>query len=652
MNEIFIEAESFKTLGGWVTDSQSMEQMGSAYIMAHGLGVPVRDAETEISAPADGVYKVYARTRDWTAVWGRGVSAGRFQIHINGAALPETLGTNGCEWSWQKAGDVRLTAGKNTISLRDLTGFNGRCDALYFTDGNDAPPNGQQALEAFRARFTEKPFEDKEEYDLLVAGGGIAGICAALSAMRYGLKVILIHDRSVLGGCNSSEVRVNMGGTYGMGKYPKLGQIAQEIEPVAGGPLITMLSADYCEDARKLNAFESPRKARWLRIPAQKLVLNRRVIRVETDAQNPKRITACIAKSTVTGRETRYAARYFADCTGDASLARYAGARVMYGTEARAEFGESLAPEKASKQVMGHSVIWHAAEKETAAAFPDVDWGVAFDESKVYYKKNAAWEWECGQYRNQAEETEYIRDYGLMTIFANWSYIKNRSARKKEFENCALEWASPIGGKRESYRVAGDLVLTQRDVDRRKRYPDATAAMTWNIDLHYPDPDNEEKFPEPFISCAYHRGIPKAYEIPYRCLYAKDLENLFLGGRAISVSHVVFACARVMRTLGALGEVVGMSAKICKDNGINPRQVYTERLDELISYMKKGAPAFLYHSYGFAENEYYHFGDAGHIHPDALLKDGDNKNYSRIKKLGVKHRKEWADALKEAEKKL
>ncbi|MBO5763608.1 MAG: hypothetical protein J6R85_07010, partial [Lentisphaeria bacterium] len=134
MANLFLEAESFAERGGWVIDCASMHKMGSAYLMAHGAGVPVADAVTEINIERDGVYSLYVRTRDWSAVWGRGTSAGRFQVHFDGADTGTVFGTNGTDWAWQSGGKVTLSAGKHTISLHDLTGFNGRCDALYLTD--------------------------------------------------------------------------------------------------------------------------------------------------------------------------------------------------------------------------------------------------------------------------------------------------------------------------------------------------------------------------------------------------------------------------------------------------------------------------------------------------------------------------------------
>ncbi len=635
--ELWTEAESFHALGGWLIDQQSMGQMGSAYVMAHGMGVPVADAVTDCAIPEAGQWTVWVRTRNWTAPWKRGKPGGTFQVLVNGRALPETLGTNGSPWGWQKAGAVVLAKGKAKLALHDLTGFNGRCDALYLTLTADSQPaDGAEELAAMRrrlARITCK--EDPVVYDLAVAGGGISGVCTAIAAIRTGSRVVLIQDRPVLGGNNSSEIRVPMGGRIHVPPYTRLGNVVQEIAPITGRPGV--FPAEFYEDARKANIFLSCSPDRW------RLALNARVVGVERDKDDPAKITAYIARDVKTGAETRFRAKLFADCTGDAVIARMMGAQVMYGRESRDEFGESLAPVKGDRQVMGMSVIWRSEKAAKPTAFPDIDWGIEFHEGNAYYVRSGDWEWETGQYRNQAEETEYIRDYGLMTIFANWSFLKNHSKRKEEWAMDTLSWVSPLGGKRESYRVVGDYVLTQRDIENNVSHPDATGSITWNLDLHFPDPEHVMKFKEPFRSCAYHRNLLRPYPVPYRCLYAKDVRNLFLAGRHISASHVAFGAVRVMRTLGILGEVVGMAATICAKEGIYPRDVYQSRFERLKEMMEKGVPApATYHPGGFgSEYEGYHFKDTGHlgVHPRRDKKLDDPKVEERVKALGVQHMK-------------
>ena len=607
MASIWLEAEAFDRLGGWVVDTQSMERIGSAYVMAHGMGIPVADAETVCRVPQAGEWTVWARTRDWTAPWKRGTPAGRFQVGLDGALLPGILGTNGEEWGWQRAGAATLAAGETRVSLHDLTGFNGRCDALCLTtDAAAPPPDEPAALAAFRRQMAGVEVEDDPaQYDLAVAGGGIAGICAAVAALRTGSRVLLVQDRAVLGGCNSSEVRVGLGGFAHAEPYPNLGNVVTEIAPVFGGS--GTYDGEAYEDSRKAGIF------RLQRPDSYRLALNERVVAVERSPEDPNRIAAIVTRHARTGAERRYRARLFADCTGDAVLARLMGAETMYGREARAVFGESLAPERANRQVMGMSVQWYARRNPEPCGFPDIDWGIPFTEETAYYIRGGDWEWETGQWRDQAEDAEYVRDYGMMALYANWSYLKNHARRKDEWAHDRLAWVSPVGGKRESYRVVGDHVLTQRDIEERIAHPDASATMTWNLDLHFPDPENEAKFAEPFRSCAYHRGIVEPYPVPYRCLYARDVPNLFLGGRHISASHVAFSCVRVMRTLGSLGEVVGLAASICRERQCLPRDVYGEHLDELRAAMARGVPVPTYHAYGCDTSESYHFKELGFV---------------------------------------
>ena len=523
---------------------------------------------------------------------------------------------------------IDLDHGNVAIALNDLTGFNARCDALYLTtDADESPPHQGDELQRMRRQLANVIcHDDPAQYDLIVAGGGFAGICAAIAALRSGARVALLHDRPVLGGCNSSEIRVSAGGITHTGPYPKLGNVVQEIAPVFGGN--GTYATDVYEDARKQNVFR-------LHPPEQYcLALNERVIAVE--AQD-NRIAAVITRHVRTGAEKRYRGKLFADCTGDAAIARMMGAETVMGREPREKFNESLAPTKADRQVMGMSVQWYSSPADQPAPFPDIDWGIEFTEDKAYYVRGGNWEWETGQYRNQALETEYIRDYGLMVTYANWSFIKNHSTHSHQWSHEKLAWVSPLGGKRESCRVVGDYMLTQNDIENFVSHDDGTACITWNIDLHFPDPENAEKFQEPFRSCAYHRGIAKPYPVPYRCLYARDVDNLFLGGRHISMSHVAFASARVMRVLGMLGEVIGMAAAICATHQCLPRDVATTHLRELKAMMAEGVKSPLYHlGGGNCEGEMYHFKDLGKviISPISDGKIHDPQIDQRIRKLG------------------
>ena len=212
--EMLVEAESLKDLGGWVVDQQFIDAMGSSYLLAHGLGKPCAAAKGTVSLPEPGRYRVWVRTKDWVAEpeW----APGQFRIAINGKLLDETFGTKGDgAWIWQDGGMVDIAARDVTLELRDLTGFNGRCDAIYFTtDPATRPPEkAGREMTAWRERLLglKQPPASAGQFDVVVVGGGLAGCSAALTAARLGCKVALVQNRPVLGGNNSPEIRVHTG---------------------------------------------------------------------------------------------------------------------------------------------------------------------------------------------------------------------------------------------------------------------------------------------------------------------------------------------------------------------------------------------------------------------------------------------------------
>ena len=574
---ILIEAESFASKGGWAVDQQFMDQMGSPFLMAHGMGIPVKDASTTVQFPEKGKYRMFVRTRNWAARWTTKDVPGKFQVLINGKAVAPVFGTESMDWSWQDGGVIDIKKTKSTISLKDLTGFNGRCDVLLFTsDLSFMPTSDVQKLAELRAELIPSTVQvnDAGQFDFVAIGGGMAGTCAAISAARLGLKVALVQDRPVLGGNNSSEVRVHLGGRINLEPYPNLGNLVNEIGPSKEG------------NARPYENYEDDKKLAVVRNEKNiSLFLNNHANIVN---MKDGRIESIQATNTETGQKLLFKAPLFADCTGDATIGVLAGAKYMTGRESSKEFGELTAPELADDLTMGSSVQWFAEDKKKNVPFPDIKWGIDWDEEKAEHLIRGDWNWETGMGIDQVNEFERIRDYGLLVVYSNWSFLKNHSIDKGKFEKRQLKWVAYIAGKRESKRLVGDYVLRESDLMEHKVYPDGTAPTSWTIDLHYPDPENTKQFPgKEFKSIAVHTPIIP-YPIPFRSLYSVNVPNLLMAGRNISVSHVALGTVRVMRTTGMMGEVIGMAASVCKKHNTDPRGVYTNHLEDLKQLMQKG----------------------------------------------------------------
>ena len=573
--ELFVEAERFTDKGGWVVDQQFTDQMGSSYLLAHGMGKPVKDAATTVTFSRKGTYRMFVRTFNWTSVWFDGKGPGKFQVMIDGKPAGTVFGDTGNAWLWQDGGEVDINNTKVEISLHDLTGFNGRCDAIYFTqDKTFVPPAALDELTVFRYRQTGIKPKNGGNYDLVVVGGGVAGICAAVSAARLGLKVALVHDRPVWGGNNSSEVRVHLSGRIALEPYPELGGIVKELSPAKGG---NAQPADRYEDEKKTALIDGE--------PNITQFMNYRAFAVEMNGNTIQSVTA---KHIETGEELVFTAPLFADCTGDGTIGALAGADYAMGRESKSEYGEETAPDVADKMTMGSSVQWYSEEKDTPIAFPVFQYGIDFNEENAEKVMMGEWEWEIGLNLNQITDFERIRDYGLLVVYSNWSFLKNEYSEKDRYANRELGWVAYVAGKRESRRLLGDVILKEQDIAYSEFYPDGTATTARSIDLHYPDPKNTAHFPgNEFKAIAVFQPI-FPYPIPYRCLYSRNVDNLFMAGRNISVTHVVLGTVRVMRATGMMGEVVGMAAAVCKQNNVKPRGLYEKHFEDLKTLMIKG----------------------------------------------------------------
>jgi FAD dependent oxidoreductase/Pyridine nucleotide-disulphide oxidoreductase len=567
--QVLLETEGFSDHGGWVLDTQFITKMGSPYLLAHGLGKPVADATTEVKFPKTGQYHVYVRTKDWVARWQATGQPGRFEIHVDGKPLSKTFGTEGADWFWQDGGTVNIENATAKISLHDLTGFDGRCDAILFSKESTPPPNTSDILPAWRRQLlglSEKP-ADKSGYDLVVVGGGYAGMGAAISAARTGCKVALIQDRPVLGGNGSSEVRVWAMGLIRRGKYPRIGEIIEE----------------FCDHATKspgtYEEFGDAQKEAIVRAEANiDLFLNHHAFKVDMDRGQ---IAAVHAFDTKSGQQTRFAGRYFVDCTGHGTI----------GFLANADY------EMEEKGRMGMSNMWAWAEADMPVSFPETPWALDLTMEDFPYPRDfhGQWFWESGYDKDPLGDAEGIRDWNFRAVYGAFNAMKNRDGAE-DHKNAMLTWMAYIGGPRESRRLMGDIVLTQDDIVEKREFKDGCVPSTWSIDLHYPKEQYAAKFPDnPFISIAVHdRRIDRdyGYPVPYRCFYSRNVNNLFMTGRNISVTHEALGTTRVMKTCGMMGEVVGKAASVCVLHNCLPRDVYENYWDEMDELLKLPGKAY------------------------------------------------------------
>jgi hypothetical protein len=566
--ELLISTSSFPEKGGWIVDNEFILTLGTSYLLAHGLGKPVENAKKTISVRKSGLYHVYAYTYNWCAPWHSDMFPGLFRIKV-GDALSSELG-KGETWGWEDGGEMYFKDGENTIELVDSTGFEGRCAFLYISRDSRKLPSGREGILNLYGELVLKRKSTKScEYDLIVVGGGIAGMCASLTAARSGLKTALVQDRPVVGGNNSSEIRVWLGGGTNYAPFAGIGNVVGEFEQEKIGHYGAVNRASLYEDDRKLGILESE----------ENLTLYLSSSMVDADAEN-----GLIKGITILDVERdelmKLSAPLFVDATGDGNLGALAGADYEVTTNGH----------------MGASNLWHIEKTGRNAGFPHCPWAMNLSkavfpgrgETKDIYGNSrefslGCWFWESGMTEDPIEDAERIRDTNFRAMYGAWDALRNVDG---DYDGYELTWCSPIAGKRESRRLLGDIVMTKADF--RYSFPDACVATTWNFDVHYPDKAFYSAFAEgdAFLSMDCREKVEWPYFLPYRILYSRNIENMFMVGRCVSTSHDASGTVRVMRTGGLMGEIVGYASALCRKYGCLPRKIYTEHLDEFLALIK------------------------------------------------------------------
>ena len=416
--------------------------------------------------------------------------------------------------------------------------------------------------------------------DFCIVGGGLAGTIAALSAARHGAKVVLIQDRPMLGGNASSEIRMWVRGARG--KYNRETGILAEFE--------------------EENIYRNPTLAPtlWDSVLFGKIKENENITLLLNasclDAEcNCKQIKSVTAWQLTTYSYHKVKAKYFADCSGDSILAPLVGAEYRIGREAKSEFDEQIGPDVSDNKTMGMSILLQARETDHPIEFIPPEWANVYETDEDFaiipYLKDQhstfrdhtigtsgcnLWWMELGGDGEAIANTEETRDELMKVAFGIWDHIKNKGDHG--CKNWELEWVGFLPGKRESVRYIGEYILTQKDIENGGVFDDIVAYGGWPMDDHNPKGMKANKEGD---SPSKMFPAPSPYGIPYRCLYSKNIKNLFFAGRNISATHAAMSSTRVMATCSLLGQAVGTAAGICVRENVLPREMGIGFIEEL-----------------------------------------------------------------------
>jgi hypothetical protein len=402
--------------------------------------------------------------------------------------------------------------------------------------------------------------------DVLIAGGGMSGVCAALSSARHGSRVILVQDRSRLGGNSSSEIGMHIVGANNHGARPNWRE------------------SGLIEELRLEDAVHNPHRAfelwdlllydKCVSEPNISLLLDSTLFAATVEDGNIKHV---VVRCDKTEQMYRIKASIFCDCTGDSRLALEAGADFRIGRESREEFEESLAPPQADRQTQGSTILFTARKHDVPMPYSAPSWARKMQERNFRFRPITSWEYgywwiELGGTGNTIRDNERLRFELLRVVLGTWDYIKN-SGEFPDSAKWALQTVGMVPGKRESRRVMGDVIHTQPILEGGwKELHDGVAIGGWNLDDHPPEGFDAPDKP-PFTSIP----LPEPYNISLGALYSRNIENLMVAGRNISNSHIAFSSTRVMATCSCIGQAVGTAVALCLQQGVMPVELRRNR---------------------------------------------------------------------------
>ncbi len=567
---IWKDAIEFEEYGGWKKDTQFTHLMGSAYLLACDIpGQPVQNARTNLTVPEAGYYRLWVRAKNWYAPY----APGRFAVEVDGHRAGTVLGELPTRrWTWQVADDFFLEAGDHVVELVDLTGHMGRCSTILLTSDMDFLPRSEvREFEKERAFYKNLPKEPRNggDFDIIVAGGGPGGTAAAIMAARNGAKTLLLQDRPILGGNASTEAGIGYNGASSQQFNAREGGIVEEIirRKTRSDSNWTVTLTQMCADEPNLSV--------WLNMRVR-----------ETEVKN-NRIQSVTAYHTETGERWTFRGELYIDCTGDSDLAFQAGAKIRWGREAKWQYGEEFAPLTPDNCTMS-GCLWGTKFFDTGVSqeFIAPEWLPAFPAGKKFGRNIMGiypdWWLEAPNIIDDLYDAEEARDELYRIVLGYFNYLKNVWEEKEKTVNYAIGPMKWIDAKRESRRIVGDYVLNQNDCVQGTTFPDTIAYAGWPIDLHHLKGiySGEEG---PFFSNAH---VPMV-SIPYRCIYSKNIENLLMAGRNISVSHIALGTTRVQATIASIGQAAGTAAAMCLKKGLTPRELGQLCLEELRQQLLK-----------------------------------------------------------------
>lgn len=458
-------------------------------------------------------------------------------------------------------------------------------------------------MKRIKERYEEKSFE------LVVVGGGMAGLCAAIEAARGGVKVALVHARPVLGGNASSEIRVHISGAD---------DALEKADYAESGLLYELMlenkarNDNFSYSVWDMILFEATLKEETLTV-----FLNTVMYDCETDGDQ---ITSVVCVQETTEKRIKISAPLFVDATGNGTLGFYAGAEFRQGSESKAQTGEIDAPEQPNNERMGNTIMFRARDMGHPVKYTPPYFAKKYTEHDLRYRMHSAthkvdfssakdpdrnekcggvsargsdygyfWIELMGDKEDIITDYENIRDELVASLYGVWDHIKNGGEHGAD--NLALEWVGMLPGSRESRRFVGDYLLNETDILENKIFDDAVAYGGWSVDLHVANGllDTDKM---PSGDCRFYDGV---YTIPYRCYYSKNISNLFLAGRDISATKLGFCSTRILGCCAIGGQAVGVAAALCKKYGCNPRELmpHITELQQIILKNDGFLPGFI-----------------------------------------------------------